>query len=565
MLAKRGWLLLFLGIVVFYLWGLGLIPLIGPDEPRYAEVAREMLARHDLITPTLGGIPWFEKPPLLYWLMIAGYRVLGVTEYAARLGPAGCGLLTAVFIYWIGKSIEVSEVSGRPATGEDAEQRRDGVGRLSALVWLSSLGAIVFSRGASFDIVVTMTVTGALACFFVWHVRYGTRVGNDGLIDSTDVGARQDWLLIAFYLFIGLSLLAKGLIGIVIPFGVIAIYLLIRREWPHKRFMNSLFWGMPLVFAVAAVWFGPMISRHGWRFIDQFIVQHHFARFVTNKYHHPAPIYFYIMVLVALPLPWTIFLGAAFLSSRRWCWRGGLPLDRFRVFALCWILVPLIFFSFSESKLTAYILPVLPAVALLAGERVACFLFAQRGDRVLRLTGALLVGLGVAGGWYLVRHYSSISSWIVIAAFPLVAVGAIALVKPQLRRVLFVLVPAAMFATIVISLRCAAPVIARPESVRDLLTAASTRGYGAVPVVQLHTVERTAEFYAADRMTYRPDGEPVKLEGVDQVADAASHGSGVVLCFVPREYEAQLTSYPKVQTEVIANNGRVSLVAVRVR
>ena len=564
MLAKRGWLFLFLGIAAFYLWGLGLLPLVGPDEPRYAEVAREMLARHDLITPTLGGMPWFEKPPLLYWLMIAGYRVLGVSEYAARLGPAVCGMLTAVFIYWIAKSIEVSGASG-PATGEDVEQSREGVGHLSALVWLSSLGAIVFSRGTSFDIVVTMTVTGALACFFVWHVRCGIRSGSDELIDRTRGSARQQWLLIAFYFFIGLSLLAKGLIGIVIPFGVIAIYLLIRREWPHKRFMNSLFWGIPLVFAVAAVWFGPMISRHGWTFIDQFIIQHHFARFVTNKYHHPAPIYFYIPVLVALSLPWTIFLGAAFLTARRWHWRGGLPLDRFRVIAFCWILVPMVFFSLSESKLTAYILPALPAVALLVGERVACFLSAQRGDRVLRVTGALLIGLGASGGWYLVRHFSSISSCIVIAGSPLVAVGAIALIKPQLRRALFILIPAAMFSTSAVALSCAATVIARPESVRDLLTAASVRGYGAVPVLQLHTVERTAEFYAADRMTYRPDGEPVKLEGVLQVADIARQSGGPVLCFVPKEYEADLTSYPKIQTEVIANNGRVSLVAVRVR
>jgi 4-amino-4-deoxy-L-arabinose transferase-like glycosyltransferase len=560
MLAKRGWLLLFFGIVAFYLWGLGLLPLVGPDEPRYAEVAREMLARHDLITPTLGGMPWFEKPPLLYWFMIAGYRVLGVTEYAARLGPALCGLFTAVLIYWIGRSIEVSEVA--PAKGEDAEQSRGGAGRLSALVWLSSLGAMVFSRGTSFDIVVTMTVTGALACFFMWHVRSAPISTRDS--PASVPAASSLWPPITFYLFIGLSLLAKGLIGIVIPFGVIAIYFLIRREWPHKRFINSLFWGIPLACAVAAVWFGPMIARHGWKFIDQFIVQHHFARFVTNKYHHPAPIYFYPVVLVALSQPWTIFLGATFLTSRRWRWRGALPLDRFRVFALCWILVPVVFFSFSESKLTAYILPVLPAVALLAGERLACFLGAQRGDRVLRLTGALLLGLGAAGGWYLVRHFSNISSCTVIAASPLVVVGAIALVRPQLRRALVVLIPAAMFATSIIALSCAAPIIARPESVRDLMAAASARGYGAVPVVQLHTVERTAEFYAADRMTYRDDGEPVKLEGVLQVAEAARQNGGLVLCFVPREYEAHLTSYPKVQTEVIANNGRVSLVAVRV-
>lgn len=563
MLAKRGWLLLFLGIVAFYLWGLGLLPLVGPDEPRYAEVAREMLARHDLITPTLGGIPWFEKPPLLYWFMIAGYRVLGVTEYAARLGPAVCGLLTAAFVYWIGKTCEKSSDTAEAGPGENSEQSRYDLGRFSALIWLSSLGAIVFSRGASFDIVVTMTVTGALACFFVWHVRYGTRSGSDGVIDSTGAGAGQHWPLLGFYFFIGLSLLAKGLVGIVIPFGVIAAYLLIRREWPSKSFVKSLLWGIPLALAVAAVWFGPMLSRHGWKFIDQFIIQHHFARFVTNKYHHPAPFYFYLLVLVGLSLPWTIFLGAAF--CRRWRWRGGVPLDRFRVFVFCWIVVPMVFFSFSESKLTGYVLPVLPAVALLVGERVTCFLLAQPGDLVLRLTGLLLISLATAGGWYLLRHSPFSSSVIVLAASPLMVVGALGMLRPRLHKALFVLIPVAMFATSAIALSCVAPVIARPESVRDLIAAASARGYSAVPVVQLHTVERTAEFYAADRMVYGADGEPVKFEGVAQVADAARHSGGLVLCFVPREYEAQLTSYPNIQTEVIANNGRVSLVAVRVR
>ena len=559
MLAKRGWLLLFLGIVGFYLWGLGLLPLVGPDEPRYAEVAREMLARNDLITPTLGGIPWFEKPPLLYWMMMAGYRLLGVTEYAARLGPAVCGLLTAVFIYWIGKTFEKSSDTAEAALVENSEQSRYDLGRFSALIWLSSLGAIAFSHGASFDIVVTMTVTGALACLLVWHVRSAQGPGKD----AGEPPARMPALLIGFYLFIGLSLLAKGLIGIVIPFGVIAAYLLIRREWPNKSFVKSLFWGGPLALAVAAVWFGPMLSRHGWKFIDQFIIQHHFARFVTNKYHHPAPFYFYLLVLAALSLPWTIFLGAAF--CRRWRWRGGVGLDRFRVFVLCWIVVPMVFFSFSESKLTAYILPVLPAVALLVGERVTYFVVARRGDLALRLTGLLLIGLAAAGEWYLLRHSLISSAVVVLAASPLMVVGAIGVLRPRLRQALFILIPLAMFATSAISLRCVAPVIARPESVRDLLATASARGYSTVPVVELHTVERTAEFYAADRMVYGADGEPLKFEGVAQVAAAARHSGGPVLCLVPREYETQLTSYPSIQTEVIANNGRVSLVAVRLK
>src|SRR6266851_3012996 len=310
MLAKRGWLFLFLSIAAFYLWGLGSLPLVGPDEPRYAQVAREMFARQDLITPTLGGIPWFEKPPLLYWLMIANYRVFGVTEYAARLGPAVCGLLAAVFVYWIGKTIEDRGEVTSSRTFEEGEQRREGLGRVSALVWLSSLGAIVFSRGASFDIVVTMTIAGALGCFFIWHVQ----VQSEDLksIDSPGSTAKLRLLLVGFYLFIGLSLLAKGLIGIVIPFGVLLFYYLMRRGWPSSRFLKSLFWGLPLAIALAAVWFGPMLSRHGWKFIDQFIIQHHFARFISNKYHHPAPFYFYLLVLVALAVPWTIFLGAGF-------------------------------------------------------------------------------------------------------------------------------------------------------------------------------------------------------------------------------------------------------------
>jgi 4-amino-4-deoxy-L-arabinose transferase-like glycosyltransferase len=548
MLAKRGWLLLFFSIAAFYLWGLGLLPLVGPDEPRYAEVAREMFTRHDLITPTLGGLPWFEKPPLLYWLMMVGYRVFGVTEYAARVGPALCGLLTAVFVYWIGRTIQ----STGTLSLQDEDQRRDDLGRYSALVWLSSLGAIVFSRGASFDIVVTMTITGALGCFFVWHVR-----------NSSD--RSRSLLLIGFYLLIGLSLLAKGLIGIVIPFGVLGLYFLCKREWPSRRFLVSLFWGLPLAFAVAAVWFGPMLARHGWKFFDQFIIQHHFARFVSNKYHHPAPFYFYFLVLIVLALPWTIFLGASLVSSRRFNWRGATPVDRLRVFALCWLAVPLVFFSFSESKLTAYILPALPAVALLVGERISCFVRAQRGEIVLRLTGILLIGLGAGGGWSLVHRGSLTLAGIVLGMSLLILIGAVAVVRPQLRKPLFILIPLAILLTSGIGLRCAAPLIARPESVRDLLAAAAARGFQTTPVVQLHTIERTAEFYAANRMTYGSEGEPVKLEGVVQVVDAARQNGGLVLCFVPNQYEVQLTSYANARTEVIADNGRVTLVAVRLR
>ena len=564
-LAKRLWLILFIITTGCYLWGLGALPLVGPDEPRYAEVAREMMVRHDLITPTLGGLPWFEKPPLLYWMMIASYRVLGVNEYAARLGPAICGLLTGIFIAWCGKHVVRRGDAGPESLNEAA------VGRWSALVWFSSLGAIAFSRGASFDIVLTLTTTAALACFFVWgagserSARINASAGIPAGGSPASVPAPRLVLLFAFYFFAGLSLLAKGLIGFVIIFGVIAAFYLVRREFPERGFLKSLLWGVPLALVVAGVWYGPMIYRHGWTFIDQFIIQHHFARFATNKYHHPGPIYFYLPVLIGLSLPWVILLIASFISSRRWAWRGDSARDRVRVLALLWLVLPILFFSFSGSKLVAYILPVLPAVSLLAGERIDCFIRMERGNKVLRLTGALVILLAIAAVWDARARVSLNLSWLGLTVLPLLVAGVLAVIRTQLRRTVFVLISIASLATSVVAVKFMAPVAARAESVRDLLAAAAARGYSTTPVVQLHTVERTAEFYAANRIAYGSDGEPVKLEAVVQVIEAARRNNGSVLCFIPVEYESQLTAAQGLQPEVIGDNGRVALVLVRYR
>jgi 4-amino-4-deoxy-L-arabinose transferase-like glycosyltransferase len=543
-LAKRAWFILFIVITAFYLWGLGSLPLVGPDEPRYAQVAREMLMRRDFITPTLGGLPWFEKPPLLYWMMMLSYRVLGVNEYAARLGPALCGLLTAVFIYLIGSALGQNSDRGR------ADDDTSSLGRWSALVWLSSLGAIGFSRGATFDIVLTMTISAALACFFVAEI---TTRRNEGESSSSK------WLLVAFYFFIGLSLLAKGLIGFVIIFGVIGFYFVLRREWPRNVFLISLIWGVPLSCVAASVWYGPMIAKHGSTFIDQFIIQQHFARFTTNKYHHPGPFYFYLPWLAGMALPWTIVLLASLLASRRWKWRGDSPLDLMRVFALAWLAVPVVFFSFSGSKLAGYVLPVLPAVAILVGERIDCFARERRGEKVLRLTGVLLIVAAVVVTWY-AREMSGLSFLATsLAALALVAAGASSLLRPLGSRS-FVVIIVAVFLTAAVGLKVAGPFIAKRESIRDLLAAAAARGYSNSPVTQLHTVERGAEFYAAGRISYGSDGEPIKFEGAGQVLEAARRNGGSVLCLVPIQFESQLTTLAGADSEVVSDNGFVALV-----
>ncbi len=539
-LAKHGWKLIFLAIAAFYLLGLGAFPLVGPDEPRYAEVAREMFARHDLISPMLGGHPWFEKPSLLYWLMIASYRLLGVNEYAARLGPALCGLLTAVFIFWLGRSI---------ARANQATEREhpSELGEWSALVFLSSLGAIAFSRAASFDILLTMTVTGALCCFYQSRLK----------------PQKQNLLLAAFYLFIGLSLLAKGLVGVILPLGIIAGYFLIRREWPGKQFMISLLWGLPFATAVAALWYGPMIHRHGWPFIEQFIIQHHFARFLSNKYHHPQPFYFYLPTIAWLSAPWTLLLIRAVVRRALDLRRTSRTDDAFYL-ALISILIPTLFFSLSGAKLPGYILPVLPGAALLVGNEIRRYLDGTRNLIIMRVTSALMMAIAAGGAWYAARHFSIPSSLITAELVIAFLAGGLALIFTRQRTIAPAMVAFASIAIATTAIIAARYAMA-PDSTRELIRAADARGYAATPVFYLLCDDRTAEFYASGRLAYAANGEPMRFEGAQDVAAAIRQPPSVGLVLIETRWEKQLTDYRAVTTEKIADNGRLSIFAVRVR
>ncbi len=463
-LAKRVYILIFIIVIAFYLYGLGQLPLLGPDEPRYAQVAREMFLNRDLITPTLGGHTWFEKPALLYWLIAAGFKVFGVSEWSARLGPAICGVLTVLAVWCVAREVDRS------------------FGFWSLIVMASCLGLIVFSRAASFDVVVTMTTTWSLA-FFVLHELPTTR--------------RKRLFLVGFYSFVGLSLLAKGLVGVVIPFGAVAFYYLLRRRWPQTSVLISLIWGIPLALAVSAIWYGPVIARHGWSFIDEFFVQHHFARYVSNKYHHPQPIWFYPVIILMLALPWTIHLIAALAKVRSWNWRGDDSLSLVRVFSLAWLLFPIVFFSFSGSKLPGYILPAVPAAALLVSDRLTA-----------------------------VRN----SKW------PL-------------------LIASTTAALVLIVLHFAAAPYANRESVRDLLALADARGYANAPVLAQRSDDRSAEFYAHDRVIYGANGEPVTFDEV--LVDQARAWGGRFIVFLPVEHAENLRRANGI--EIIGDNGKTAV------
>lgn len=545
MLAKRGWLLLLIATAVVYFYGLGRAPFVGADEPRYAQVAREMFERGDPLTPTLGGQLWFEKPALVYWTAMTGYKLFGVSEWSARLGAACAGWLTVFLVGWTAKRVEETAEIEKPGdAGTSWLQLSTGA------VAATSAGLIVFSRGVNFDVFITMTVACALGLFFAAEIATGTR--------------KKRWLLAGFYAGMGAALLAKGLIGIILPVGIVASYFLLRRRWPDV--WKSAFWGLFITVAVAALWYAPVIGRHGWYFIDEFFVKHHFARYVSNKYHHPQPFWFYLAIIPAFMLPWGAFLADALYHARRWQWRGDDALSKLRLFALAWVLFPLLFFSLSGSKLPGYILPALPGASLLAGERLASFLRGEGGTRTLRATALLMLAVAVAGILYALRVNDLARLCIALVAAPVVAASAYALLMRR-RRVWSVwLIVGVSFLTTVFVVGCALDKVSARESLRDLLREAERRGYGASPVLNLHTVERTGEFYAAGRVIYdERKGGPLKFEGVGEVLDVLRARGGTVLVIVPLEYAAQLFNFQPLQTETIGDNGQVVLVAVRLR
>ncbi len=556
-LAKRGTVLLFLAIVAVYFYGLGNLPLVGPDEPRYAQVAREMFLRHDLITPTLGGHTWFEKPALLYWMMIASFKLFGVTEWAARLPAAVSGVLTVAAVFVVGRRVE---------RDKDPDNELQSYAFWSALAAATTIGIVVFSRAASFDIVLTVTTTWALAFYVLYDL-------DEKLAYCSGVNQKlRRWFLVGLYTFIGLSLLAKGLVGIVIPLGVIGLYHLFQKRLPGRHLLISLVWGLPLALAVAATWYAPVIRRHGWPFIDQFFIQHHFARYVSNKYHHSQPFYYYLLVVPLLALPWTAFLIDGLLQLRSWLRRTetAVPdcaddrLNRLTVFALAWFLFPLVFFSFSNSKLPGYILPILPAAALLVGRQ----LWRLRSDSrrwPLRTTAALYLLFAIVALAYSWRTGTLPTTFALLMAAPLLAAGCFAFLCASKPAASVVLMAGATVTVLIVAMLCAAPAFAELESSKRLLQLADARGYSQAAIYGMQRRDRTPEFYAAGRVVYGADGEPIMYEGPGQVIDESRKRQDVLLTFVPIGEVSKLTGMASAQTEVIGNNVRYAIVAVRAR
>lgn len=330
------WLLLagFCGFLFFY--GIAYFGLVGADEPRYAQIAREMLSRRDWITPTLGGKPWLEKPPLYYWQAMLSYRMFGVSDWAARLPSAfDATLLVVAFCLFLRRFRYGSEVDG-------------------ALMSAATAGMIGFARAASTDMPLAAMFCMALLAWYAW---YETRL--------------QAYLY-AFYIFCGLGTLAKGPVALLLPALIVILFVMLTG---NSALLRRTLWlpGILLFCAVTVPWYVAVQWRNP-DFLRTFILEHNLARFSTGLYHHRQPFWYYGPVTLLAVLPWTVYIVVGLSNAARAWWaerREGLrPEDAWTVFLVIWLIVPVAFFSLSLSKLPGYIVPAVPAATLLLAEYV---------------------------------------------------------------------------------------------------------------------------------------------------------------------------------------------------
>ncbi len=351
------WLLLYGSFTL--LWP----PLLDDADSVHAEVAREMVARHDWTTLYANGIRYLEKAPLLYWSMAASFRVFGVHTWSARLPLALYTLALLLIVFALGRRcFPDAHAAANPAAL---------AGFYSSLVLMTSFGLFIFTRILIPDAMVCLWLALAMLCF--WR----------SLAQPTRVNAA------GFAIACALGVLTKGLIGLVFPLLIVVLYLAMTRNLAHLRRWHPLL-GAIVFFAIAAPWHvaagmanpseghpGALPTPgnvHGWYWF--YFINEHLLRYLNRRIprdYDTVPLALFWGLLLVWLLPWSAFLGQALyrVPLRRWWRRAALgDVDRARLLLFCWAAVPMVFFSFSTRQ-EYYVLPAMPALALLLGGWLA--------------------------------------------------------------------------------------------------------------------------------------------------------------------------------------------------
>jgi 4-amino-4-deoxy-L-arabinose transferase-like glycosyltransferase len=354
LIARRTLFALLAAFAIAWFCNLGYRHLVKPDEGRYADIPREMIASGDWLTPRINGYKYFEKPPLQYWATAVSLSAFGMNEWAARLWPGLTGFLGVLLVYWAG-----NRLFGPPA------------GLLGAAVTASSALYSIIGHLLTLDMALSVFMSVAVFAFAVAQV-------------EADEPGRRRWMLCG-WAAMALAVLTKGLVGVVLPAGAVAAYVLVQRDWTLLRRLDLVRGGL-LFLAIAAPWF-VMVSLANPEFARFFFIREHVERFLTKEHDRYQPAWYFLPVLLIGIMPWIV----ALLPALRDAWRrSGAAFDA-RRFLLLWCALVFVFFSASDSKLVGYILPLFPALALLIGDYLA-----SAGRRVLLAQSAVAAVLGIA-------------------------------------------------------------------------------------------------------------------------------------------------------------------------
>jgi 4-amino-4-deoxy-L-arabinose transferase-like glycosyltransferase len=369
--ARIAWIIVILAtLYICYFHNLGAIGLVGPDEPRYAWIARDMAETGNWVTPHLYGKPWFEKPPLYYWAAALSFKLFGVSEIAARLPSAVSALLATLAMAWLAWRVYGAETA-----------------RWLLLLLPTTVGMIGFSHAAATDMPFTAMLTIAMV-FGVELLRLDPSASFISFTSSTSFTS------FFFGFFLGLALLAKGPAAIVLSGGAVLLWAIFTKRWRDAfRCLHPI---AIVSFCITALPWYILCGHRNPGFFRVFIVEHNFRRYVTPEFQHLQPFWFYIPVLLLGVFPWTLlFIPAVqkFLRDTRW------HLSEFALELLLssWALFPIIFFSISQSKLPGYILPAVPPLVLLFAESISASM--QNADQPIRwpglIFGSSLIALGL--------------------------------------------------------------------------------------------------------------------------------------------------------------------------
>ena len=396
-------ILFLIGICLFlYFFNLGRTDLWAPDEPRYAQIAKEIVSRGDWILMHINGRVYGDKPPLFFWLMaLSSYLWSGFTSFSTRFPSALFGTLTVLLTFLFGKKLYSS-----------------WTGFISGLMLATSLHFAYLSTRVNIDATLTFFTTASLFCFFSWH--------RENQSEEIRHRRRRSILIYGFYVGMAFATLAKGPIGFILPLLVSLVYLLVQKDFQEMKRMKWIS-GIPLMLAIILAWYLPAVWAGGKTYVEQNLFRHTTQAYRTG-WTHPQPFCYYLYSFPVAFFPWIFFLPSSMFYG--WC-RSMVAKRKEFLFLFAWFIVLFVFFSLSRSKRTLYLLPLFPAASLMVGK-LWSDLIQQTMDRFKRewisfplagFSGLVLVA-GVALPWVVAKKSPDFLFYSLPVAFLFAAWGA---------------------------------------------------------------------------------------------------------------------------------------------